>query len=119
MSIEDCVLFGKLVKTHGVNGQVILESKYNFEDKDFRESIFVEIDGILVPFFIKTIDLKSRDRYLLMLDLVTFKDAEKIVGHDVYVAKDHSIINDELSRIAHRLHYYRPKIRRNRQMHSN
>lgn len=86
MRIQDCVLLGTFTKTHGVDGKVILNTEINLDTKDFREPIYIEFDGLLVPFFLQTSDLKRSNQYIVELELVNnMDDATEIVGHDVYL----------------------------------
>ena len=53
---EDCSQIGYLSKPHGVEGNLILRLNGSFADEiEPGESLFVEIDGALVPFFIEEI----------------------------------------------------------------
>ena len=56
MRKEDCYLLGKITRKHGLSGNIIL--KLDTDQPEFYknlESIFVEINGLLVPFFIEKI----------------------------------------------------------------
>ena len=93
MRIQDCVLLGTITKTHGVDGKLILNTEFNLDTKDFREPIFIEFDGLLVPFFLKSADLKRNDQYIVELELVSSMDeATDIVGRTVYLAKDDLVL---------------------------
>ena len=56
MRKEDCYFLGRITRKHGLSGNVIL--KLDTDQPDFYkklESIFVEINGLLVPFFIEKV----------------------------------------------------------------
>lgn len=96
MKIQDCVQLGTITKTHGVDGKLILNTEVNLDTKDFRESIFVDFDGLLVPFFLKAYDLKRNDQYIIDLELVrSMNEATEIVGCDVYVSKDDTVLQEQ------------------------
>ena len=90
MTRDDCILLGSITKTHGVRGELILRTgKISFEPEQNWGSVFLEIDGILVPFSISALDnIRERD-WLISFYEVTDKDmAESITGFKVWVSRD-------------------------------
>ncbi|MGF1583718.1 MAG: ribosome maturation factor RimM [Bacteroidales bacterium] len=68
----DLKFLGVILKTHGVDGQLVLKLEYFTEDELIKgEPVFVEIDGIPVPFFTDSFRYLSDDTALLGLDEVT------------------------------------------------
>lgn len=58
---EELILLGKITKSHGFDGSlVILLEEGNSEKIKKLESVFVEVDGIPVPFFISWSSLSGR-----------------------------------------------------------
>ena len=60
MKKDDHYLLGSLLKTTGIKGEIIL--KFNndcFDEIQKLESIFIDVDNKLVPFFIEDIKVKS------------------------------------------------------------
>ena len=54
LSKDSCLLLGSLFKANGIKGEVILRFLNNISEKIKKmESVFIEIDGKLVPFFIE------------------------------------------------------------------
>jgi 16S rRNA processing protein RimM len=54
MRKEDCYLLGKITRRHGLAGNVILKLDTDQPELYNKlESIFVEINGLLVPFLLK------------------------------------------------------------------
>ena len=52
MRKEDCYFLGKITRRHGLAGNVILKLDTDQPELYNKlESIFVEINGLLVPFF--------------------------------------------------------------------
>lgn len=86
MRREDCYLLGKITRRHGLAGNVILKLDTD-QPKLYNklESIFVEINGLLVPFFIE----KSSWSKLDALNLAFKNSSESIVdqtlGKSVYL----------------------------------
>jgi len=53
MNKENCIHIGSFIKPHGINGALILKFENNFPGNfENTELIWVDIDGLLVPFFI-------------------------------------------------------------------
>ena len=62
MQKEDCYFLGKITRKHGLSGNLIL--KLDTDQPEIYkklESIFVEINGLLVPFFIEKIIWSKQD----------------------------------------------------------
>jgi len=97
MNFQDCVLAGTITKTHGVDGKVVISTDNDLETKDFREPIFINIDGLLVPFFVVTIDTKGRNQYILTLELVEDVDeASTLIGLDVYFSAADDVFSESI-----------------------
>ncbi|PLX24044.1 MAG: 16S rRNA processing protein RimM [Salinivirgaceae bacterium] len=95
MIFQDCVHLGTITKTHGVDGKLVLITKTNLETKDLREPIFIEIDGLLVPFFLISLEEKRKDQYIIELELVPDLDeAAKLIGHEVYVEDNDAVLTE-------------------------
>lgn len=85
---NNCFLLGYIAKTSGIKGEVIsqLDVDNPLEYKKM-ESIFIEIDEQLVPFFIKHVQIRPQ----LSQALIEFEDvdstdkAEKLVGCELYL----------------------------------
>ncbi|MFP3597649.1 ribosome maturation factor RimM [Chryseobacterium sp. SIMBA_029] len=89
MRIEDCYFLGKITRRHGLAGNVILKLDTDQPELYNKlESIFVEINGLLVPFFIA----KSSWSKLDALNLAFKNSSEALVdqslGKSVYLPLD-------------------------------
>lgn len=84
---QDCLLIGTLVKAFGHKGEIILSvSDDVFEECKKLESVFVEINNKLVPFFITHIDIKQGSSLgILFEDIDTPEKARELIGKNVYV----------------------------------
>ncbi len=85
----DCEKIGFFRKTHGVSGGLVLEFETHFEfSVEEADRFFVEIEGLLVPFFIKDEGLRFRSANTAIVDLdfvETEKYAKRLVGKSVYL----------------------------------
>ena len=79
MNKKDCLQIGTIVKTHGVSGEVILEIKEPVLIELVRESVLLEIDGLLVPFFIAENRQTSNERLRIRFERVTTENHSKIL----------------------------------------
>jgi 16S rRNA processing protein RimM len=86
MNIDNCFQLGYIAKTHGVQGEVtfVLDVD-NPEEYDKLESVFVEINGKLVPFFITHFQLQKEKAIVKLEDVNSFESADKLVGNALYL----------------------------------
>lgn len=94
---NDCEKIGFFRKTHGVHGNVILDFEPHFEySVEDANRFFVELEGLLVPFFISDNGLRftTSNSAIVTLDWVkTEKYAKRLIGSSVYLFKEE--ITDE------------------------
>ena len=95
---EDCHTIGKSTKTHGVEGKLVLTIENNILEKNTLESLFIDIDKQLVPFFIapKGLTQRNSSSYIVKFDDInTEEKAKRFKGCKVYVpTKDVEIEED-------------------------
>ena len=80
MNIDACFQLGYIVKTHGIKGQVVAFFDVDYpEDYEDLESVFLEQQGRLVPFFIDEIEPQQKGRFIIRFeDITTVEQAEKL-----------------------------------------
>lgn len=86
MRKEDCYFLGKITRRHGLAGNVIL--KLDTDQPEFYknlESIFVEINGLLVPFFINKLGFAKRDTLNISFKNSTETLVEQSIGKNVFL----------------------------------
>jgi len=85
----DCQKVGFIRKLHGVHGDLVLEFEPEFEWSIAEaERFFLEIDGLLVPFFLREdgFRFKSTKTAIVSFDWVeTEKYARRLVGCPVFL----------------------------------
>ena len=85
MKIEDCYYLGKVTKPFGYKGEVVL-----FLDVDdmslYQEldSVFVEMNNQLIPFFIETVHFKNNKAIVRFTD-VRLEESQKLIGCSLYL----------------------------------
>lgn len=93
---EEVYKIGRLGKPHGVKGEV----SFQFDDDVFDcvdcDCLVLDIDGILVPFFIDSYRLKSDTIALLTFSGVTTAEAAReLTGRDVYFLRRYVPADDD------------------------
>lgn len=86
MRKEDCYLLGRITKTHGLAGNVILKldtDQPEFYDK--VESLLIEINGLLVPFFVEKQQWTKDNSKIISFKNSNLQIAEQTVNKDVYM----------------------------------
>ena len=89
-ALEGYTLIGKLTKTHGYDGGVTVTLDVdNPEDFETLESVFVEFNGKLVPFFINKIAYAGKTNLRLsFLDYNSDKKIDEFIGCSLYLPDD-------------------------------
>lgn len=88
---ESVYKIGRIGKPHGVDGEV----SFHFDDDVFcrvdADYLVLDIDGILVPFFIDDYRFKGSETALVRFaDIDTQERARNLTGCDVYFPREHS-----------------------------
>lgn len=86
MTKEDCFELGKITKTHGLKGEVVLWLDVDFpEDYEDLESVFLDQKGELVPYFIETYRLSGNRAIVQFEDIDTFEKAEGLINLQAFL----------------------------------
>lgn len=86
MQKKDCYLLGRITRTHGLQGNLVL--KLDTDQPEFYkklEGIFIEINGLLVPFFVDKQQYLKSDTKLISFKNSTPQLLEQVVGREVYL----------------------------------
>ncbi len=82
---EEVYRIGRLGKPHGVKGEVSFQVSDDVFDRVDADYLVLELDGILVPFFIEEYRFRSEDIALLKLEGVDTADqARELTGCSVF-----------------------------------
>lgn len=87
MKAEDCFQLGYITKVHGISGEL----QVNFEADEPEnyiemESVFVEINRKLIPFFIEDLNLSGKKGILKFEDVDSIEEAEEFVGKKLFLS---------------------------------
>ncbi len=77
---------GKVLKSNGTQGELVMSFLDILpEDIDLQEPVFIEFDGLPVPFYFESFTPRGNNRALVTLTGVrSLKDADELSGADVY-----------------------------------
>ena len=82
---EDVYKIGRLGKAHGVKGEVSFQFTDDIFDSVDAEYLVLDIDGILVPFFMEEYRFRNDSVCLVKFcDIDTQQRAQELTGCDVY-----------------------------------
>ncbi|UKN01835.1 ribosome maturation factor RimM [Paracrocinitomix mangrovi] len=84
---EDCFRLGHVSKAHGYKGEVSIfldvDDPYDYKE---LESVFIEIDGKLIPFFLEYIRMRNNGYAVVKFELVdTEKQVNLILRKDLFL----------------------------------
>ena len=90
MKKEDTYYLGKIIKKYGLKGELLAkidtDEPENYEN---LESIFLEIKGKLIPFFLNHTSLhKATTLRLDFEDIDNMEDADPLIGKSIYLPLD-------------------------------
>ena len=90
---EDVYKIGKLGKTHGVSGELSFLFDDDVFDRADADYLILDIDNILVPFFIEEYRFKTDNNAIIKFEGIDTQDrAREFTGIDVYFPRE---LNDE------------------------
>lgn len=87
MKRDDCFELGIVTKPHGTKGEAILFLDTDYpEDYVDLESVFLEMRGGLVPYFIESLHLNRSDKAIVKFEEIeSIEDVETIQGAKVFL----------------------------------
>lgn len=99
---EDYYLIGILSKIHGVNGELVLRLNNNLITDDIEElgTVFIEFDGLLVPFFVSGFYSKNPNSFIIKFDDIDSADQAnefvncKVFTQDLITPETDDLISD-------------------------
>ena len=93
---EEVYKIGRLGKSHGVRGEVSFLFDDDVFDRVDADYIILDIDGILVPFFIEEYRFRSDTTALMKFEGIdTQERARELTGCDVYFPRNLAASDDD------------------------
>lgn len=100
---EGLYRIGRIGRPHGIKGEVQMQVDDDVFDRVDSEYVFLEVDGIVVPFFMEEYRFKSDEICLVKFeDIDTQEKARELTGCEIYFprelaeADDHDMTYAEL-----------------------
>ncbi|MDN5201824.1 ribosome maturation factor RimM [Fulvivirgaceae bacterium BMA10] len=87
MNVDACYQLGYIIKPHGLKGEVGILLDVDYPDV-YREleSVFVEMNNNLVPFFIEWISVKNNKKAVVKFEEIdSFEQAEALQSFNLYL----------------------------------
>ncbi|MBD8018668.1 ribosome maturation factor RimM [Kaistella pullorum] len=86
MKKEDCYFLGKITRRHGLQGNVFLKLDTDQPEMYSKlDSVFVDINGMLVPFFVAKQSWGKADTLIISFKNSTEALVDQSLGKDVYL----------------------------------
>ncbi len=83
---DDCFYLGKIVKTHGLKGELTIKiDADNPSAYTKMDHFFVEMNKVLTPFFVTKVTLSGDKLFISLPDVDTVDAASRYVGKEVYL----------------------------------
>jgi len=95
---EDVYRIGKIGKPHGVKGEVSFQFDDDIFDRTDADFLILELDGILVPFFIEEYRFRSDSLALMKLEGIdTQERARELTNCEVFFPREQQDDEENLS----------------------
>ena len=77
----------KILKSNGTDGGLLIGVRdIEVGQIELQEPVFIEFDGLPVPFFIQDIQQRGTSKAVIHLnDIVNLEDAEEVVGRPIFI----------------------------------
>jgi len=87
---EDSIPVGKLVKPHGIHGELLFEFSSDVFDREKVPFFILEMEGIFVPFRVENYRIRSSSTALLQLKGVSSEEKARLFsGLTVFVSSEY------------------------------
>ena len=95
---EDVYRIGKIGKPHGVKGEVSFQFDDDIFDRTDADFLILELDGILVPFFMEEYRFRSDSLALMKLEGIdTQERARELTNCEVFFPREQQDDEENLS----------------------
>ena len=90
MQHNDCFQLGHITRTHGTRGEVVIYLDVDYpEDYEELESVFVEIKGQLIPYFVKSINVQKGSKAIVKFeDINSIESATPLINCSLFLPED-------------------------------
>lgn len=75
----------RILKSNGVEGAMLVSAP-DFDLLEITDPVFIDFDGLPVPFFIEESSSRGTGKYIIKLnDVCSLSDAQEMVGRDIMI----------------------------------
>ncbi len=86
MEINECYYLGKITKKHGFKGNVIIHLDTDEPELyNTLESVFIENNGKLIPFFLESAQPYQGDKLLVKFEDFEAHEVDKLINRSLYL----------------------------------
>jgi len=87
----------KILKSNGTDGGLLIGMRdIEADELNLKEPVFIEFDGLPVPFFIQDITPKGTSKAIVHLnDIHNLEDAEEVVGRAIFIDSEEECEEEE------------------------
>jgi 16S rRNA processing protein RimM len=98
MQKESLIRLGRINKAHGLKGELSIALELDSADSiEELESVYLDIQNKLVPFFIESIKVVGPKKALLRLEeCVTLQDTARFVGKEIFAEEEYIDMDDSV-----------------------
>lgn len=98
---EDVYKIGRIGRTHGTKGEVNFQFTDDVFDRIDADYVIIEVEGILVPFFIEEYRFRSDETAILKLsDIDTLEQAQRLINCLVFFEREKGDETDDFTWMA-------------------
>jgi 16S rRNA processing protein RimM len=87
MDLSSSYKVGYVLKPHGLKGEVTISLDAEAPDMAELESVFLEKDNRLIPYFIESISIRDTKAFVKFEDIDSMNDAQEICKRALYLPK--------------------------------
>lgn len=90
MKKEDCFHYGKIIKTHGFKGELTVSVLIDIPGiLEKTESVFIEIEGLLVPFFIESFNYSGNNSFTIKFESIDSDEkSRRLCQNNIWIANE-------------------------------
>ncbi|MFN4147510.1 MAG: ribosome maturation factor RimM [Runella sp.] len=90
MQHDDCFQLGHITRTHGTKGEVVIYLDVDYpEDYADMESVFVEIKGQLIPYFLRSINIQKGNKAIVKFEEIdSIEAATPLINAALFLPED-------------------------------
>ena len=80
------IAVAQVLKSNGTDGELLLGfNGFGPEDIDLKEPVFIEFDGLPVPFFIESLSERGNRALVRLTGIHNLADADEVTGRKVFI----------------------------------